>query len=90
MSLGLLVALENANKHTHRQDSCFISIDTTDYTNSIDIFLLKKVTSCSLRSQNLSTRRPRKNNTYTIHVKSYHNDTSFESCHSNTQGNTHY
>ena len=27
MSLGLLVALENANKHTHTQDSCFISID---------------------------------------------------------------
>ena len=27
MSLGLLVALENANRQTHRQDSCFISID---------------------------------------------------------------
>ena len=27
MSLGLLVASENANTHTDRQDSCFISID---------------------------------------------------------------
>ena len=27
MTLGLLVASENANKHTDRQDSCFISID---------------------------------------------------------------
>ena len=27
MTLGLLVASENANRHTHRQDSCFISID---------------------------------------------------------------
>ena len=27
MTLGLLVALENANKHTNIQDSCFIGID---------------------------------------------------------------
>ena len=27
MMLGLLVASENANKHTNTQDSCFISID---------------------------------------------------------------
>ena len=26
MTLGLLVDLENTNKHTHIQDSCFISI----------------------------------------------------------------
>ena len=27
MTLGLLVALENSDRHTDRQDSCFISID---------------------------------------------------------------
>ena len=27
MNLGLLVALENMDTQTHRQDSCFISID---------------------------------------------------------------
>jgi len=29
MTLGLLVASENVDRHTHRQDSCFISIDVT-------------------------------------------------------------
>ena len=37
MSLGLLVASENANRHTHRQDSCFISID---HALIISIFLV--------------------------------------------------